>query len=216
VTIYLAIAVLSAATLAYEVLLLRLFAIAQWHHFAYMAISIALLGFGASGTFLFLAQRWLGPRFTLAFAVSSAAFGITALTGFALAQRLPFNALQVVWEPRQLLYLLVLYPLLALPFFAAANCIGLAFGRFGCPSRLTAGNGPVIICALPRTYGPFPSVDKSLVHGGVEGDTGCGDGGLAGFPRMWTTCWRCQAPCFQAATRLAHSGIRQSSGFRCG
>jgi hypothetical protein len=131
VTIYLSIAVLSAATLAYEVLLLRLFAIAQWHHFAYMAISIALLGFGASGTFLFLAQRWLGPRFTLAFATNSAAFGITALTGFALAQRLPFNALQVVWEPRQLLYLLALYPLLALPFFAAANCIGLAFARFG-------------------------------------------------------------------------------------
>ncbi|MEN8197803.1 MAG: SAM-dependent methyltransferase, partial [Pseudomonadota bacterium] len=130
-TIYLSIAVLSAATLAYEVLLLRLFAIAQWHHFAYMAISIALLGFGASGTFLFLAQRWLGPRFTLAFAANSAAFGVTALTGFALAQRLPFNALQVVWEPRQLLYLLALYPLLALPFFAAANCIGLAFVRFG-------------------------------------------------------------------------------------
>jgi SAM-dependent methyltransferase len=131
VTIYLAIALLSAATLAYEVLLLRLFAITQWHHFAYMAISIALLGFGASGTFLFLAQRWLKPRFIFAFAANSAAFGITALTGFVLAQRLPFNALQVVWEPLQLLYLLVLYPLLALPFFAAANCIGLAFARFG-------------------------------------------------------------------------------------
>lgn len=130
-TIYLAIAILSAATLAYEVLLLRLFAIAQWHHFAYMAISIALLGFGASGTFLFLAQRWLKSRFAAAFAANSAAFGITTLVGFALAQRLPFNALQVVWEPRQLLYLLVLYPLLALPFFAAANCIGLAFARFG-------------------------------------------------------------------------------------
>jgi len=131
VTTYLAIAVLSAATLAYEVLLLRLFAIAQWHHFAYMAISIALLGFGASGTFLFIAQRWRKPRFTFAFAANAALFGITALTSFALAQRLPFDALQVVWEPRQLLYLLVLYPLLALPFFAAANCIGLAFARFG-------------------------------------------------------------------------------------
>lgn len=130
-TTYLAIAVLSAATLAYEVLLLRLFAIAQWHHFAYMAISIALLGFGASGTFLFLAQHWLKPSFAAAFAANAATFGITALTGFALAQWLPFNALQVVWVPRQLLYLLALYPLLALPFFAAANCIGLAFTRFG-------------------------------------------------------------------------------------
>ncbi len=46
---YLALVVISAAILAYEVLLVRLFAIVQWHHFAFMAISIALLGFGASG-----------------------------------------------------------------------------------------------------------------------------------------------------------------------
>jgi hypothetical protein len=126
----LAIAVLSAATLAYEVLLLRLFAIVQWHHFAYMAISIALLGFGASGTFLFLTQRWLGRRFLAAFSANAAAFGFTTLAVFVLAQRLPFNALEVIWVPRQLLWLFVLYLLLAVPFFAAANCIGLAFAHF--------------------------------------------------------------------------------------
>jgi SAM-dependent methyltransferase len=130
VTIHPAIALLSAATLAYEVLLLRLFAIVQWHHFAYMAISIALLGFGASGTFLFLAQRWLRPRFVAAFATNAAAFGITAMAAFILAQRLPFNALELIWAPRQLLWLPVLYLLLAVPFFAAANCIGLAFAHF--------------------------------------------------------------------------------------
>jgi SAM-dependent methyltransferase len=130
VTIHPAIAILSAATLAYEVLLLRLFAIVQWHHFAYMAISIALLGFGASGTFLFLAQRWLRPRFVDAFAANAAAFGVTALAAFILAQRLPFNALEVFWAPGQLLWLPVLYLLLAVPFFAAANCIGLAFAHF--------------------------------------------------------------------------------------
>ena len=39
-----AIALISAAILAYEVLLARLFSIIQWYHFAYMVISIALLG----------------------------------------------------------------------------------------------------------------------------------------------------------------------------
>lgn len=126
-----AVAVLSAAVLAYEVLLIRLFAIVQWQHFAYMAISIALLGFGVSGTFLFLAQNWLRPRFVGAFAVNAAAFGCTGIFAFALAQRLPFNALEVMWEPRQLIYLVVLYLLLVLPFFAGANCIGLAFAHFG-------------------------------------------------------------------------------------
>ncbi|HYW36684.1 MAG TPA: hypothetical protein VE957_01095 [Terriglobales bacterium] len=42
----------SAAVLADEVVLVRAFSFGLWHHFAYMVISIALLGFGASGTLL--------------------------------------------------------------------------------------------------------------------------------------------------------------------
>jgi SAM-dependent methyltransferase len=127
----LAISIVSAGVLAYEVLLMRSFAIVQWHHFAYMVISIALLGFGASGSFLALAQGWLKPRFSAAFAGNAALFGLSAVASFALAQRLPFNALEVVWEPRQLGYLLLLYGLFTVPFFCGANCIGLAFVRFG-------------------------------------------------------------------------------------
>jgi len=40
---FIAVAMISATALAYEVLLLRLFALAQWHHLAYMVISLALL-----------------------------------------------------------------------------------------------------------------------------------------------------------------------------
>jgi len=129
--IYLAIATLSAAVLAYEVLLMRLLAIVQWHHFAYMVISIALLGFGASGTFLALTQDRLKPRFVLAFATNAALFGILALVSFALGERVPFNALEIVWNPEQLLYLAALYVLFTIPFFCGANCIGLALACFG-------------------------------------------------------------------------------------
>ena len=45
---------LSASTLAFEINLTRLFSVSQFYHFAFMAVSIALLGFGASGTFLAL------------------------------------------------------------------------------------------------------------------------------------------------------------------
>ena len=59
-------ALVSAAALAYEILLMRLFSIALWHHFAYMIISLALLGYGASGALLMLApravQRHFAPR----------------------------------------------------------------------------------------------------------------------------------------------------------
>lgn len=52
-----AIALLSAAALGYEILLMRLFSIIQWHHFAYMMISVALLGYGAAGAVVTLAQH---------------------------------------------------------------------------------------------------------------------------------------------------------------
>src|SRR4051794_5311708 len=95
----LAVGCISAAVLGYEVLLVRLFSIIQWHHFAYMVISIALLGYGASGTFLALAQHRLRRRFEIAFATSAALFAVSAVTAFAIAERLPFNALAVIWEP---------------------------------------------------------------------------------------------------------------------
>jgi MFS family permease len=125
-----AISLVSAGALAYEVLLTRLFSIVQWHHFAYMVISMALLGYGASGSFLALFQNRLLPRFTAVFALSAALFGVSAVIGFAVAQRLPFNALAVIWEPRQLLYLMAYYLLFAIPFFCAAVCVGLAFAAF--------------------------------------------------------------------------------------
>ena len=128
---YVALAVISAAILAYEVLLVRLFAIVQWHHFAFMAISIALLGFGASGTWLAIRQDWVESRFTAIFAVSAALFALSAPTSFLAAQDLPFNALAVVWDPGQLLYLLAMYLLLVVPFFCGATCVGLAFVSHG-------------------------------------------------------------------------------------
>ena len=45
---------LSAATLAFEILLLRLFEFSHWHYFAGFAIALALLGLGAAGTTLAL------------------------------------------------------------------------------------------------------------------------------------------------------------------
>ena len=40
---YGSLALLSASALAYEVLLMRLFSIIQWHHFAYLVIALALV-----------------------------------------------------------------------------------------------------------------------------------------------------------------------------
>jgi len=122
---FIAVALISAAALAYELLLLRLFALAQWHHFAYMVISLALLGYGASGTFIALAQHWLLARFKMAFVISLCLFGISAVGCALIAQRVPFNPEMVLWDLRQPQRLLLIYLLLALPFFFAANAVAL-------------------------------------------------------------------------------------------
>ncbi len=165
-----AISLVSASALAYEVLLTRLFSIVQWHHFAYMAISIALLGYGASGSFLALFQDRLRPRFTAVFAVSAALFGFSAVAGFALAQRLPFNALAVIWEPRQLLYLVAYYLLFATPFFCAAICVGLAFAAF--PNHIARvyrydmlGAGLGALGVIAALFWLFPSQALRVVGG---------------------------------------------------
>lgn len=122
-----AVFLVSTAALAYELLLMRLLSIVQWHHFAYMIISLALLGYGASGTFIALFHRFLERHFLPAWSVAAVLFAAAMVACFALGQRVPFNALAIMWEPRQFLYLAALYLVFFVPFFFAALCIGLAF-----------------------------------------------------------------------------------------
>ncbi len=106
---------------------MRMLSIVQWHHFAYMIISLALLGYGASGTFIAISKRWLETRFELFFSLSGLLFSVTMVACFVFGQRVPFNALEIVWNPRQFFYLAVTYFVFFVPFFFAACCIGLAF-----------------------------------------------------------------------------------------
>jgi SAM-dependent methyltransferase len=151
----LALALVSAGALSYEILLTRLFSIIQWHHFAYMTISLAMLGYGVSGTVLTLLRARLLPRYGAVFAACAAAFGVCAVGAFLLAQRLPFNPLEIFWDPRQPFYLLLLYLLLAVPFMFAASCIGLTFAQHGAAAHriysfdlLGAASGCLLIVLL--------------------------------------------------------------------
>ena len=149
-----AVFLVSASAIAYEILLMRVLSIVHWHHFAWMIISLALLGYGASGTFIALARKFLEARFEAAFAASALLFSISMVLCLALGQRLPFNALEVIWDPWQFLYLAELYLLFMLPFFFAATCIGLAFtarretsDRIYFSDLLGAGLGAALVIA---------------------------------------------------------------------
>jgi hypothetical protein len=130
-----AVALMSAAAIAYQLLLMRWLAIVHWYPFAAMIISLALLGHGASGTWLSVwlygrTQAWFESRFEHVFAWCASLFAVTAALALAVAGHIPFNGLELVWDPRQLLWLSALYLVLAVPFFFAASCFGLAFARY--------------------------------------------------------------------------------------
>lgn len=162
------------AALAYEILLMRLFSIIQWHHFAYMIISLALLGYGASGTFVSLLQRRLLAHFRSAYAINIALFGICAIGCYLAAQQIRFNAEEVLWDAGQPLRLMAIYLLLALPFFFAANAIALALAHFR--DRIShlyaadlAGAGAGSLGIVGLLYGVFPT--KALCLLGALGLT---------------------------------------------
>jgi spermidine synthase len=128
--VYSSVFLLSASTLSYEVLLIRLFSIIHWHHFAYMIIGLALLGYGVSGTFVSLFQKALLNRFNLFYPLAINLFAISSLACFLLAQQIPFNAEIILWDTNQLWYLVLLFLLLSIPFFFSASAICLAFMQF--------------------------------------------------------------------------------------
>ena len=125
--VFFAVALLAAGILGYEILLARLLAIVHWHHFAYMIIAVALLGFGAAGSLVAVFQTPLLAHFRWAFGGAALGFGAGAPLAFALAQSLPFNALEIAWDRAQLGWLFALYLVLSLPFFSAALALALAF-----------------------------------------------------------------------------------------
>jgi len=110
---YYGILLISIATLALEISLIRLFSIMQWHHFAFMVVSIALFGTAASGTFLSIKK--IKSRNILFY--SSLLFSISAVIGFFILNKIPFDPYKTMLDFSEIFKLLLYYILLGLPFF---------------------------------------------------------------------------------------------------
>lgn len=121
---------LSAATLAFEILLLRLFEFSHWHYFAGFAIALALLGLGAAGTTLALLGagplRW-GDGWFLG-GLLTAALGLYFVLG--LHAYVALRPVFAAWDARELGKLLLVDVAAFLPFYGAGLAIGQVFIRW--------------------------------------------------------------------------------------
>lgn len=117
----------SFVILAYEINFTRVFAYTQWHNLSSLIISMALLGFGASGCVIAVIQvkfrgdvsKWLLPAALL--------FSLFLCIGFIASVSFDFNPYEISFSASQVVSLFLYFFLMGIAFFFGAAVICMAF-----------------------------------------------------------------------------------------
>src|SRR5205807_3390596 len=121
------VALTSFSALLLELALTRLFSVVLFYHFAFLAISIALLGLGAGGVFAYLLKSRLARFSTRALAASLCMVNsVLVLLVLEIVLHVPV-ALTVTGK--NFLHLSVLYLSAAVPFFLTGLLFSVVFAR---------------------------------------------------------------------------------------
>jgi len=121
--------IVTLSTLAYEIVLTRIFSVTMWYHFAFVAISVALFGTTAGALIVHQRPHWFTDdkvkrqmwRFALAYAVSVA-------VAFAGQLALPFRIEANIGSMASVAFTCTL---ISIPFVCAGVVVCLALTRFG-------------------------------------------------------------------------------------
>lgn len=133
--LYLGVILTSLSVLTLEIALTRIFSVSLWYHLAFMIISTALLGFGASGALLAVWRNALKGDIERKLAWYAIGFSLSLLLSFALMVRIPLDPLAPINPTTanrtvallQLAgYMLLYYVLIVLPFVFAGLTLGTA------------------------------------------------------------------------------------------
>jgi hypothetical protein len=151
-----AVGLVSGTLLMTELALTRIFSVVMYYHFAFLAISIALFGLSASGVFAYVARRRLDRYSTDTLlarqSVIYALFTLVAL--FALVRlRVGLN-----YSRENLVLMLTIYALAALPFFTGGLVVTLAVSRLA--SRINAVYASDLLGAAAGCLVLIPLLDR--------------------------------------------------------
>jgi hypothetical protein len=152
----------SLACLSYELALMRIFSISLWYHFAFMVISIAMLGIAASGSVLALFPGMKNIRRVPLYSFVLAA-GIPA--SYLLANAVPFDPARLSWDSTQLFSVSLYYLILCVPFFCFGLIVSTAYATMPRAANAIyasdlagAGGGALAMVWLLSLGGPEASV----------------------------------------------------------
>ncbi|MFQ6124592.1 MAG: hypothetical protein ACE5R6_08320 [Candidatus Heimdallarchaeota archaeon] len=170
---YSGIFLLSAATLMLQVAFTRVLSVALWYHFVFMVVSIALFGYGASGTFLSSFPQLLKQDLDQLLTLTAALFSVASFGSYIISNQIPFDPARLAWDRMQIGYIMIYYLLLAIPFFLSGLCVALAVSKAGkvinklyFSNLIGSGLGSFLVLFLfsPLT-GPGVMVFTSLLAG---------------------------------------------------
>jgi hypothetical protein len=117
----------SFAALLLELVLTRLFSVVLFYHFAFLAISIALLGLGAGGVFAHLKKNWLARFETRALVTRLCAINsLVVPVVLAIVLRIPVS---LELSKANFLRLTAIYLTSAVPFFVTGLEFSVVFAR---------------------------------------------------------------------------------------
>jgi len=164
---------LSAATLMMQVSYTRILAVSLSYHFVWMVVSIALLGYGASGTLLAVRPGLMKAGLDRMLTLTSVLFSVSILLSYGATNLVPFDPSRLAWDRLQLLYVTAYYLLLSVPFFLgglamtmAVSRAGIRIGKLYFSSLLGSGLGSVAVLPLfAGLAGPGVVVFTSLTAG---------------------------------------------------
>ncbi len=123
---------ISVSIIAFQLSLIQILSIVQWYHFAYMIISVALLGFGAAGSFISLFRSHLLKKIDLLLPVFMLLSGLFMALSVNVSQSnlFRFDSYKLFYDFSDIWLLILTYLLFFLPFFFGALSIGLILVKY--------------------------------------------------------------------------------------
>jgi hypothetical protein len=158
-----AIGLLSAALIAFQLALIQILSLVQWYHFAYMVISVALLGFGAAGSCLAIFRNTLvaHTQVLLPALMTATGLAMALVTGIAQTAFFRFDSYLLFTALAEVGKLLWTYLVFFLPFFLGALALGLVFvrevdqiGKLYFANLLGSGAGGLVALLLVWQFRP--------------------------------------------------------------
>jgi len=126
------VAFISISIIAFQLSLIHILSIIQWYHFAYMIISVALLGFGAAGTFISLFRSRMLKNIDSLLPVFMLISGLFMALSVSVSQSelFRFDSYKLFFDFSNIWKLVATYLVFFLPFFFGALSIGLIFVKY--------------------------------------------------------------------------------------